>query len=418
MKKQVLVLTTVLLVLSALCLSSFEVNLSSALGSTTVVLNPIADAYVDSANSGTNYGSSANLYVGANSVQYFTYFKFDLSSLPPNANIISATLNAYLYATGGNVYWQESIGAYYCSDNSWTEDGITWNNKPSFNPTPTSAWSFPALTQVGYKPWGVTADAKTAQSSSGILTEVLKFVSKSGDGYALYRSREGVNPPTLSIEYTLTPILSSFNLQFAANNVKVIYPSESPTKPLGCAPAMVSDWTASAFVTTKLQTYTEGLDIRSSFVDQTSGAPVGVAGQGIVSFGGPVVNPVVKRAESSGTPAADRAPIKFNNDGATFSFQHSDGSVIPGASLPPSVDQDMFVIELYLDGSGRYVMLCYGFGWKGTYAAGKYFHTTIYPNLDTTNISWIIVNWQDTNADGFVNNPTDGDTYNVIATST
>jgi len=58
-----------------------------------------------------------------------------------------------------------------------------------------------------------------------------------------------------------------------------------------------------------------------------------------------------------------------------------------------------------------------GFGWKGTYAAGKFFHTTIYPNLASYNISWIIVKWQDTNGNSFVNNPSDGDTYTVIATS-
>jgi hypothetical protein len=183
----------------------------------------------------------------------------------------------------------------------------------------------------------------------------------------------------------------------------------------------VSDWTASAFVTTKLQHYTEGLDTDSNFVDQTSGWPLGVSGLGIVSFGGPIVNPVVKYAESSGTPFADRAPIRFYSDGGVFYFQHWDGSSIPGASLPVSVinhDQDMFVMEVYIDGSGRYVMLCYGFGWKGTYAAGKYFHTTIYPNLASYNISWIVVKWQDTNGDSFVNNPSDGDTYTIIASST
>jgi len=202
--------------------------------------------------------------------------------------------------------------------------------------------------------------------------------------------------------------------------VNVIYPSNSPQKPLGCAPGLVSDWTASAFVTTKLQSYTEGIDINSSFVDQTSARPVGVAGQGIISFGGPLVNPVVKRAESSGTALADRAPIKFYSDGGNFYFQHSDGTDITGANLPTSVinnDQDMFVMEVYLDGSERYTMLCYDFGWKETYAAGKFFHTTIYPNLASYNISWIIVKWQDTNGDSFVNNPSDGDTYTVIATS-
>lgn len=80
-----------------------------------------------------------------------------------------------------------------------------------------------------------------------------------------------------------------------------------------------------------------------------------------------------------------------------------------------STNQDMFVIETFRDGDGRYIMLCYGFGWEGTYAAGKYFDAVIYPNLASQSESWIIVKWFDTNGNGFVNGPNDGDTYTVIA---
>ena len=98
----------------------------------------------------------------------------------------------------------------------------------------------------------------------------------------------------------------------------------------------------------------------------------------------------------------------------------ADGTTIADATLPISVinnNEDMFVIEVYIDASGRYVLLCYGFGWKGTYAAGKYFDAVIYPNLASYTFEWIIVKWQDTNGDGFVNNPIDGDTYTIIAAS-
>jgi hypothetical protein len=79
-------------------------------------------------------------------------------------------------------------------------------------------------------------------------------------------------------------------------------------------------------------------------------------------------------------------------------------------------NMDMFLIESYRDGDGRYILLCYGFGWKGTYAAGKYFDTEIYPNIGSYPCAWIIVKWEDTNGNGFVNTAADGDTYTVIAT--
>lgn len=231
--------------------------------------------------------------------------------------------------------------------------------------------------------------------------------------YKAFLARYDLPPP---------PTLSDFDGLFATNDVRVIYPSDNASKPLGCLPALVSDWTASAFVTTKLGNYVEGLDTQSSYVNQTSGRPMGASGVGIVTFGGCFVNPVVKYAEIDSTPLSDRAQIRFFDGGDNYYFQHWDGSSILGASVPASTihsttayNQDMFVIEVYKDGGGRYVMICYGFGWKGTYAAGKYFDKVIFPNLPSHSESWTIVRWDDTNGDGFVNNPSEGDTYTVIA---
>ena len=221
-------------------------------------------------------------------------------------------------------------------------------------------------------------------------------------------SRTGITNPTLS----------NFNLLFQQNSVRVVYPSENSPKPLQCSPAMLSDWLASMAVTTKLNSYTEGLDTDANFLNQTSGRMAGNTGIGLVGFGGPIVNPAVKFAEDEKTPLANRAPIKWYTTGGIYYFQHWNGSSISGANLPVSVinsDKDMFVIETYMDWNGRYVLLCYGFGWKGTYAAGKYFDTQIYPNIGTYQNSWIIVKWEDTTGDGFVNRPSDGDTYTVIA---
>jgi len=214
------------------------------------------------------------------------------------------------------------------------------------------------------------------------------------------------------------PTLSNFDLLFQQNSVRVVYPSENSPKPLQCSPALLSDWLASMAVTTKLNSYTEGLDIDAHFMNQTSGRIVGNSGIGLVGFGGPIVNPAVKFAEDEKTPLADRAPIRWHSTGGFYYFQHWNGASIAGASMPISVinsDEDIFVIETYMDWNGRYILLCYGFGWKGTYAAGKYFDQIVYPNLYAYDVPWVICKWEDTNNDGFVNNPGDGDTYTVIA---
>jgi len=241
-KKWVLILTIVLSIFSPLYFWSFKVNAMPA--SVHITTYSIADAYVNASSPGINYGSAASLYVSANSEQDFTYTKFDLASIPSDANVVSANLTVYLSATGGSIYWSpaDTIGAYYCPDNSWVELGITWNSKPNFDPNPTGSWHFGIIDFTGYKSWDVTADVNTALTS-GILTEVMKFSSKTGDGYAVFQSEEGVNRPKLEVEYSLEPALSNFYVQFATNNVAVIYPSDNPAKPSGCVAALVSDWT-------------------------------------------------------------------------------------------------------------------------------------------------------------------------------
>ena len=112
--------------------------------------------------------------------------------------------------------------------------------------------------------------------------------------------------------YAFSPLfLWNFDSAFKFNSVRMIYPSEQTPKPLGCVAAMVSDWTASAFIYTKLETVVEGIDTNSAFVNQSSGKPLGAANSGLISFGGPFVNPVVAYAEGEATPAGDRAPVKF-----------------------------------------------------------------------------------------------------------
>ena len=217
---------------------------------------------------------------------------------------------------------------------------------------------------------------------------------------------------------SIFPLLSDFGLYYTNNDVMMVYPSENTIKPIGCSAASVSDWTASAFIYTKLGHVFEGLDTDFKFVNQTTGQARSATGVGVLTFGGPIVNPVVKYAENGMNPEDDRAPIRWRSVGGVYYFQLADGTNIPAASLPISVlnhDQDMFVIEVFKDADGRYMMLCYGFGWKGTYAAGKYFDRIIYPSLASYNVNWLIVKWNDTNGDGFVNAQEDGDTYILIA---
>jgi hypothetical protein len=174
MRKSALALLFTLTLSSTFYLSPFGVNVSAA-GTSTVTLHPTMDTFVNSTNSGVNYDGSSSLYFAATTEECFAYMLFDLSILPSAANILSANLSMYLLSKTGTVYMGESIGAYNDSDNDWAEDGITWDDRPSFNSTPTAAWALGG-TLTGYKFWDVTVDVQAA--ASDVLTEVLKFTNK------------------------------------------------------------------------------------------------------------------------------------------------------------------------------------------------------------------------------------------------
>lgn len=203
-----------------------------------------------------------------------------------------------------------------------------------------------------------------------------------------------------------------FDEAFDSPSYTMIYPTDEPGKPLGCRPALLSDWTAAGIVYAKISPLDEGLDTDPDYVDQGNGRPIAEDGTCVITFGGPDVNLVTKYSYNS------QAPINFVCIGDRFHYKHRDGEVIPGASLPVSVinfNEDMFVIQCFRD-SGRTIMVFEGFGWKGTYAAGKFFHKVLWPYLDDQHYSWMIVKWTDTSGEGFVNSP-GVDQYTVVADS-
>jgi hypothetical protein len=177
---------------------------NATIGSSKMTLYAVADAYVNSSNPNANYGNENSLKVVSDGQVSYIYVMFDLSSVPSDANILSAEIMLYLQGSSGTA---DTIGVFFCVDNSWRELEITYNNKPGFNPIPTDTWSFGFIEYYDYKSWNVTQDVKTA-FPSGRLTEVLKFTTKTGSGSADFDSRETPNKPGLEIEYATKQVCS------------------------------------------------------------------------------------------------------------------------------------------------------------------------------------------------------------------
>jgi chitodextrinase len=145
--------------------------------STTTMRVPAqADARVAEAAPTTNYGSSYLRTDGGADPDVESYLSFNVTGI--SSSVLSAKLRVYAYTDTGNG------PAVYTTSSSWSETGITWNNRPA----PTSA---------------ATDDKGAIAANSWVEYNVTPFVSGNGtynfilattsaDGVDMY-SREGAD---------------------------------------------------------------------------------------------------------------------------------------------------------------------------------------------------------------------------------
>ena len=95
---------------------------------------PAADCSVCSANPTTNFGIDPKLKVGFDPDTgnlYRSFIRFDTSSIPAGKVILSAVLWIDPFYSGNNDYSTDNFNVQQCTDLTWTELGITWNNAPN-----------------------------------------------------------------------------------------------------------------------------------------------------------------------------------------------------------------------------------------------------------------------------------------------
>lgn len=156
-----------------------------------ISVNPVADSHVDQANSGTNYGTNAVLETyKTTTTEKATYLRFDLSSYGATATS-SATLTLKRYTADSGI----TVGVYYGADDSWTESGVTWSNRPATNSSATNTLA--VSTTVTFD---ITSAVNTALAGDKILT--LRLANAGGTGRAAFYSRNHstvANRPLLTV---------------------------------------------------------------------------------------------------------------------------------------------------------------------------------------------------------------------------
>jgi hypothetical protein len=143
-----------------------------------------ADAQVNAANPGDNAGNSGFLQVdGESDAQVESFLRFTIAGI--SGTIQNARLRLYDTTNAS-----DNGPAVYATGTSWTEDGITWNDRPER----TSA-ELDNQDSISTETW-VEYDVTAAVSGNGTFSFVL--AADSSDA-ATFSSREGVQPPELVI---------------------------------------------------------------------------------------------------------------------------------------------------------------------------------------------------------------------------
>jgi hypothetical protein len=167
----------------------------------TETLNPIADSFVNSEKSTSNFGGQDVLRVTYHNRTFFddierrAYLKFNLSEeIPSGSTINSATLRLHTVV----VTETTKIGAFYCPDNTWEELEITWENAPD---TSGDAVDTVSVAEPGeWHEWDVTDIAE----EDDIISIVLQIddSEKSKNPWVSFRTKETGRDPQLIVDYT------------------------------------------------------------------------------------------------------------------------------------------------------------------------------------------------------------------------
>ncbi len=187
-----------------------EVKIQTGAGNPTITLVPVQDAYVrDGANAAITHGTtdSTLLVTKVNPTTTTgnnreTYLLFNAGGV---TNVSSATLRVYGKVDLTTVP-SIAVGVYPVANTTWTENILTWNNKPASGTT-TLASATVTNTAYSYVTWDVTSYVQSELLAGRTNISLALKCLAAADPRILWNSSEfGSNPPQLVITTTTAPL--------------------------------------------------------------------------------------------------------------------------------------------------------------------------------------------------------------------
>ncbi len=188
-----------------------------------IVLNPSADAFVNSVSPTTNYGSDTAITITGTSSATppehinAALFRFDTSAIPSGATIDSVEFRFYVTAASGNGFFE-----FFQLIQDWNEAEVTWNEASTGNAWGTVGGSWGG-SQLGNNDVLNTEAGgfQTYTSNAALVAEVQDWLDNPSTNYGIHLRRRfgntgqfvtlpsseaGSNQPELVVNYTYTPV--------------------------------------------------------------------------------------------------------------------------------------------------------------------------------------------------------------------
>ena len=159
-----------------------QISITVEAAQTSFLVNPVADAYVNGASTGSNYGTSSQLRTDA-SPDIRSYLRFVVSGV--SGTPTSATLRLYAGSSHNTGFEVREV-----ADNTWAEAEITYTNSPATGTLLGSSGPFSSGS------W-VEIDVTSFVTGNGTYTVALTPQTSTN---LRLNSREAGNPPELVIE--------------------------------------------------------------------------------------------------------------------------------------------------------------------------------------------------------------------------
>ena len=178
--------------------------------SSSVTLNPVADAYVRGGTYGNNnYGTATLLYSkkSTGNAVFESYIRFDISSLPTTVNSAKLRLFARINNKNNPTLPVEVLNV---TNNTWSETGITFNNKPAPSGSALATTTVSGSSSVYYE-WDITQQVNTNKAAGiNFISLLVRNTVTTTNSRIICNSREATtNKPQLLINGTSPRITST-----------------------------------------------------------------------------------------------------------------------------------------------------------------------------------------------------------------